>query len=93
MSDGRPGARRPVPANKLNSEEREAILAISNTPVFRSLPPSQIVPALADEGRYLASESTFYRVLRQADQQHHRGRSEEPRRKAPSTHCAIVSDH
>ena len=89
LSDRRPGAQRPVPANKLSAEEREAILAISNSPVFRSLPPSQIVPALADEGRYLASESSFYRVLREADQQHHRGRSEEPQRKAPSTHCAI----
>lgn len=89
LSDRRPGAQRPVPVNKLGPEEREAILAVSNSPVFRSLPPSQIVPALADEGRYLASESTFYRVLRAADQQHHRGRSEEPRRKAPSTHCAV----
>ena len=89
LSDGRPEAQRPVPANKLSDEEREAILAVSNSPVFRSLPPSQIVPALADEGRYLASESTFYRVLREADQQQHRGRSEEPQRKAPSTHCAI----
>jgi putative transposase len=89
LSDRRPGAQRPVPANKLSPEEREAILAVSNSPVFCSLPPSQIVPALADEGRYLASESSFYRVLREADQQHHRGRSQEPQRKAPSTHCAI----
>jgi len=89
LSDGRPEAQRPVPANKLSPEEREEILAVSNSPVFRSLPPSQIVPALADEGRYLASESSFYRILRNADQQHHRGRSEEPKRKAPSTHCAI----
>jgi hypothetical protein len=89
LSDRRPGAQRPVPANKLSPEEREEILAVSNSPVYHSLPPSQIVPALADEGRYLASESSFYRVLREADQQHHRGRSEEPQYKAPSTHCAI----
>ena len=89
LGDGRPAAQRPVPANKLSAEERAEILAVSNSPAFRSLPPSQIVPALADEGRYLASESSFYRVLREADQQHHRGRSEEPQRKAPSTHCAI----
>jgi len=88
LSDGRPEAQRPVPANKLSPEERDEILAVSNSPAFCSLPPSQIVPALADEGRYLASESSFYRVLREADQQHHRGRSEEPQRKAPSTHCA-----
>jgi putative transposase len=27
------------------------------------LPPGQIVPRLADEGEYVASESTFYRIL------------------------------
>ena len=89
LHDSRPDAQRPVPANKLSAEERAEILAVSNRPAFRSLPPSQIVPTLADEGRYLASESTFYRVLREAGQQHHRGRSEEPRRKAPSTHSAV----
>ena len=53
-------------SNKLSVEERQVILAVSNSPTFRSLPPSQIVPILADEGRYLASESTFYRVLRES---------------------------
>jgi transposase InsO family protein len=88
LIDGRRGAERPVPANKLSAEEKQAILAVSNSPAFRSLPPSQIVPSLADEGRYLASESTFYRVLREAEQQHHRGRSEAPQHKPLSTHCA-----
>jgi len=88
VSDRRSEAQRPVPANRLSAEERVEILKVTNSPAFRSLPPSQIVPALADQGRYLASESTFYRVLREADQQHHRGRSEAPQRKAPSTHCA-----
>ena len=46
------------------------------------------MPILADEGRYLASESTFYRVLREAEQQHHRGRSKAPQHKPSSTHCA-----
>jgi putative transposase len=39
------------------------------------MPPSQVVPALADEGLYLASESTCYRVLHEANQQHERGRA------------------
>jgi transposase InsO family protein len=68
-----------VPANKLSPEERERILAVCNAPAHRSLPPSQIVPRLADAGEYLASESTFYRVLREADQQHRRGRAQAPR--------------
>jgi transposase InsO family protein len=87
-NDRRPEAQRPEPANKLSPEEREQILQIANSPVYRSLAPSQIVPALADQGRYLASESSFYRVLRAAGQQHHRGRSQAAQRKAPSTHCA-----
>ena len=68
-----------VPANKLSPEERARILNVCNAPAYQSLPPSQIVPRLADEGEYLASESTFYRVLREADQQHRRGRAQAPR--------------
>lgn len=68
-----------VPANKLSPEERAEILDVCNAPAYQSLPPSQIVPRLADEGEYLASESTFYRVLREADQQHRRGRAQAPR--------------
>lgn len=87
--DARPVAERPTPANKLTEEERERVLAICHQPEYASLPPSQIVPALADEGLYVASESTFYRVLREADEQHHRGRSRPPRMtKGPAAHCA-----
>jgi transposase InsO family protein len=68
-----------VPANKLSPEERARVLSVCNEPAYRSLPPSQIVPRLADEGEYLASESTFYRVLHEADQQHRRGRGQVPR--------------
>lgn len=67
------------PANKLTPEEREHIVAICNEPAHQSLPPSQIVPRLADQGTYVASESSFYRVLREADQQHRRGRAQAPR--------------
>ena len=56
---------------------------------FASLPPSQIVPRLADQGRYLASESASYRILRAADQQHRRGQSQPPRHvPAPTSHAA-----
>jgi putative transposase len=76
--DGRPLAARPEPAHKLTPEERRRILETCHEPRFADLPPAQIVPQLADEGTYLASESSFYRVLRQARQQHHRGRSRAP---------------
>jgi len=60
--DLRPLAPRPEPANKLSAAERAAVLSLCNSAEFSSLPPSQIVPKLADQGRYLASESSFYRM-------------------------------
>jgi hypothetical protein len=53
-SDQRPLVPRPEPANKLSAVERTAVLAVCNSEEFASLPPSQIVPKLADQGRYLA---------------------------------------
>jgi putative transposase len=61
-----------VPANKLSDQEREQIMAVANSDEFTHLPPNQIVPQLADRGEYIASESTFYRVLREAGQLQHR---------------------
>ena len=88
-ADGRPDAVRPAPHNKLTDEERGEVLALCHAPQFASTPPSQIVPRLADQGRYVASESSFYRVLHQADEQRHRGRAKAPRQgRAPSTHQA-----
>jgi len=46
------------------------------------------VPILADQGTYIASESTMYRVLKENNMQHHRGRSKKPSAKPISTHCA-----
>jgi transposase InsO family protein len=81
--DGRPGALRPEPANRLSAEERQQVLAVCHRPEFASLPPGQIVPRLADAGEYIASESSFYRILRAAGEQHHRGRSRAPRKMGP----------
>jgi len=68
-----------TPANKLSEDERAEIVEVCNQQKFKSLPPSQIVPMLADEGQYIASESSFYRVLREVDQINRRGRTEMPR--------------
>jgi putative transposase len=51
------------PANKLSDAERDEVVRVATAPEHRNLSPKQIVPKLADEGAYLASESTFYRVL------------------------------
>ena len=83
--DLRPLVPRPEPANKLCAAERAAVLEACNSTVFSSLPPSQIVPKLADQGVYLASESSFYRILRSHGQQHHRGRARPPVPRKPPT--------
>jgi putative transposase len=71
------GDQRPMrlqaPKNKLSEQERERLLSVVNSDEFGHLPPSQIVPILADRGEYIASESTLYRVLREANQLTHRG--------------------
>ena len=59
-------------------------MAVANQPQFAHRCPHQIVPALADQGRYLASEATFYRILRAADQLAHRGRAKAPARARPT---------
>ena len=87
--DQRPLIDRPAPNNKLSEAERRAILDVCNQPEYASLPPSQLVPRLADKGQYLASESTFYRVLNEAGQLNHRGRSKAAQRaKSPTTYIA-----
>jgi transposase InsO family protein len=83
--DQRPFVERPTPANALSDEERQAVLDVCNEPEFASLPPSQIVPRLADRGVYLASEATVYRLLRAAGQAEHRGRAKAPVRRAKPT--------
>ena len=83
--DQRPRVPRPEPANKLSAIERAAVLSLCNSAEFSSLPPSLIVPKLADQGRYLASESSFYRSLRADRQQHHRGWAKSPVRRKPPT--------
>lgn len=87
--DARPDASRPAPANSYSEAERAHILDTCNSEEHASLPPSQIVPRLADKGLYIGSESTFYRVLKAADQHHQRGRAKSRKKgKAPTTHTA-----
>lgn len=87
--DSRPGAKRPEPANKLSEHEKERVLKICHEPENASLAPSQIVPRLADQGQYVASESSFYRILHEAKEQNHRGRSQTPRQHTPPVgYCA-----
>lgn len=90
--DRRP-ARVQTPRNQLSELERRRLLAIANSPEFGHLPPSQIVPRLADRGEYIGSESTFYRVLKAENQLRHRG-AEKPKkpRSKPRALCATAPD-
>ena len=78
LRDQRKGAARKASAQALSEQEKMRILAVCNSPEHQSLPPTQIVPRLADQGIYLASESSFYRVLRESAQASHRGRAAAP---------------
>jgi putative transposase len=67
-----------TPKNQLSELERQSLLTVVNSDEFGHLAPSQIVPRLADRGQYIASESTFYRVLKAHNQLQHRS-AERPR--------------
>ena len=87
--DGQGGDRREVglheraePPNKLSAFERQTAIALLNGEEFKNLPPSQIVPRLADQGCYIASESTLYRLLHQAGQMKHRRLERAPKKRS-----------
>jgi transposase InsO family protein len=87
--DRRVDAARLVPSHALSAAERARIIAVANEPRFADTPPARIVPRLADEGIYLASEASFHRVLRAHGQMNRRGRAQPPRKSGPPrTHIA-----
>ncbi len=76
------------PGNALSCSERARVLCLVNSPEYREKSPKQIVPLLADQGEYVASESTVYRILRDEGQLKHRASSKAPakrHRPAPLT--------
>jgi len=72
--DGRLEAKH-APANQLTEQERDQMIELASTPEFADLPSNKIVPKLADKGIYIASESSFYRVLKAEKQLKHRQKS------------------
>ncbi len=73
---------RPTPPNALSLAERAAILDALRSPRFVDLSPAQAFYILLDEGTYLGSVSTMYRLLR--------GLGEVRERRAQATHPARV---
>jgi putative transposase len=59
----RPTAPRPEPANKLSKAERQRILTVLRSEEYCDLAPAQVWARLLDDGVYLCSISTMYRLL------------------------------
>ena len=59
----RPRKPRPAPSRALSEAEREAVLEHLHSPRFVDCAPAQVYARLLDEGRYLCSERTMYRLL------------------------------
>ena len=67
-----------IPPNKLTEDERCRVLSLANSDEFKHMAPHQIVPILAERGVYIASESSFYRILKAEKQLAHRHSSRVP---------------
>ncbi len=76
------------PAHKLTAAEQARIVGYATSPEYRDLSPRQIVPLLADQGIYVASESSFYRVLHEHELMQHREPSRPRKNRRPPEHVA-----
>ena len=76
------------PANKLNEQERMRIIEVANCATYRDMSPKQIVPKLADQGIYIGSESSFYRILKEHKMMNHRERSKPATHHRPNAYVA-----
>ena len=75
---------RPTPANALSETERQEILAVLRSDEYCDLAPAQVWARLLDEGRYLCSISTMYRLLAIAGENRERRRQRtHPAKKKP----------
>ena len=80
-------------SNRLSEDEEQQILDICTSPDYCDLSPNKIVPMLADENIYIASEASFYRVLRKHKLLSHRQKSKKPSKKSkPASHVATDSN-
>jgi len=84
-ADKRPTVKRKAPINKLSEQERHEVIEICSRPEYVDLTPAQIVPKLADTKTYVASESTFYRILKEEKLNARRTRVNKPRTSSLTT--------
>jgi transposase InsO family protein len=82
-----------IPSNKLTDSEIEEIKSISCSDRFKDLSPNEIVPILAENGVYIASERTFYRVLKAEELLAHRSENDPPKKRyKPDEYTATGPD-
>ena len=90
---------RPTPPNALSAEEIGAILDILRSPRFVDLSPAQVFHILLDEGTYLASVSSYYRILRRSGEVRERRAPGNPsapgpsRARGPQAQCGLELGH
>ena len=60
-----PAPARPAPPRALSNTERETVRDLLNSPRFVDCAPAAIQATLLDEGQYLCSTRTMYRILEQ----------------------------
>lgn len=77
--DLRPTAIKSSP-KALTLKEKKKIIEFCNSEEFCDMSPNQIVPILAQRGIYIASESSFYKVLKQNKLLKHRENSKHPKK-------------
>jgi transposase InsO family protein len=86
--DGRCGPRH-RPGNALSAREETQVLALLTSAEYGHLSPKQLVPRLADEATYLASESTMYRLRRRVDRRARRPLLRTAVTRATAVHRAV----
>ncbi|OKI65906.1 IS3 family transposase, partial [Micromonospora sp. CB01531] len=87
----RPTGLRPVrraPANALSAVERAAVLQVLDSPQFVDAAPAQVYAVLLDQGLYVGSIATMYRILREHRQVRERRRQARHR---PRTRPELVA--
>ena len=78
------------PPNALSPTEQAQIVRVMASSTYAHLPPKQLVPQLADEGLYLASESTLYRLQRRRGlRKQRRATNRTDVTRASAVHCAL----
>ncbi|HKL59076.1 MAG TPA: DDE-type integrase/transposase/recombinase, partial [Sphaerochaeta sp.] len=90
LRDKRKGCSRPSSKRALSPEEWDTLYAVVTSKRFADFTPEQIVATLAQEGTYIASASSMYRLLRRRDSLAHRSESRKPQAVRESTELEVT---